>query len=169
MPKYPRDITGVKHTRLTPLSYAGSGKWLCRCDCGVEKPIATRHITNGKTRSCGCLASNDTEDSVWNRLWHEHKNNQDRGFGYLSYEEYKHWLQTHPNCVHCVTPPIEKRVKSTRKSVLAHGVDRIDSLLPYSLDNIQTSCKRCNRSKRNYSDTDFWDMCKRVALKHPTI
>jgi len=30
--------------------------WLCRCVCGVEKPIAAHSIYYGKTTSCGCYS-----------------------------------------------------------------------------------------------------------------
>lgn len=30
-------------------------RWLCKCECGVEKIIRQERISNGETRSCGCL------------------------------------------------------------------------------------------------------------------
>jgi hypothetical protein len=32
-----------------------NGKWLCQCDCGNMKHVATTHLKNGATRSCGCI------------------------------------------------------------------------------------------------------------------
>lgn len=29
--------------------------WLCRCDCGTEKLVVYNSLTNGYSRSCGCL------------------------------------------------------------------------------------------------------------------
>ena len=29
--------------------------WLCRCDCGVVKPVRSETLRNGKAKSCGCL------------------------------------------------------------------------------------------------------------------
>lgn len=39
------------------LSHATSNGlvWTCRCDCGNTKIIQTRQLSQGKTRSCGCL------------------------------------------------------------------------------------------------------------------
>lgn len=31
-----------------------SGKWLCRCRCGKEKPVQRSHLKAGVTKSCGC-------------------------------------------------------------------------------------------------------------------
>lgn len=28
--------------------------WLCRCDCGKERPVVATHLRKGLTRSCGC-------------------------------------------------------------------------------------------------------------------
>lgn len=50
--KYGRwTVTGVsvKGTKDTPR------RVLCRCDCGTEKLIVPSSLTNGKSRSCGCL------------------------------------------------------------------------------------------------------------------
>jgi hypothetical protein len=33
----------------------GRWNWLCKCNCGNYKIIASRHLINGKTLSCGCL------------------------------------------------------------------------------------------------------------------
>jgi hypothetical protein len=32
----------------------GSAYWLCRCDCGAEKPIRGTSLTGGDSFSCGC-------------------------------------------------------------------------------------------------------------------
>ena len=50
----PIDITGNKYGRLTVLSYAGSGKWLCRCECGNECTVRGWNLKSGSTVSCGC-------------------------------------------------------------------------------------------------------------------
>jgi hypothetical protein len=36
------------------LSKSGATKWMCRCDCGVERVILARGLTSGRSRSCGC-------------------------------------------------------------------------------------------------------------------
>ncbi len=54
------DLAGVRFGRLTALGTAGKtrgGKttWLCVCDCGVSKEIATSILMTGHAQSCGCL------------------------------------------------------------------------------------------------------------------
>src|SRR3990167_10099443 len=53
------DITGKRFSRLTVLRDAGVKNhkryYECRCDCGSVKTIQGGNITQGKSRSCGCL------------------------------------------------------------------------------------------------------------------
>lgn len=50
------DLTGQRFARLTAVEWLGFPKgWLCICDCGTKKRVATRHLRGGKTQSCGCL------------------------------------------------------------------------------------------------------------------
>lgn len=53
------DITGLRFGRLVVLKIvrrSTSVRWLCRCDCGVEKLIlGSSGLRSGGTKSCGCL------------------------------------------------------------------------------------------------------------------
>lgn len=40
----------------------GKSRWLCQCDCGNKKVVTGECLTRGKSRSCGCLAS-----EVWSK------------------------------------------------------------------------------------------------------
>lgn len=55
------DITGQRFGRLVAIQFKGveheSARWLCRCDCGVEKVVGASKLRSGNTRSCGCLAA----------------------------------------------------------------------------------------------------------------
>ena len=46
---------GLQFGRLLVIEWLPGHKYLCRCECGVEKEIDTHRLTPGKTRSCGCL------------------------------------------------------------------------------------------------------------------
>ena len=50
-----KDITGQKFNMLTAIKYAGNQKWLFLCECGNCKEIKTSAVTNGLTKSCGCI------------------------------------------------------------------------------------------------------------------
>ena len=53
MPAF-KDITGHRFGRLTAIRYLGNRTYLCRCDCGHEKPIARQSLVSGKSKSCKC-------------------------------------------------------------------------------------------------------------------
>lgn len=56
------DLTGKRFGKLVALSFIkhktkgsnNQSKWLCRCDCGVEKAVFRGSLLNGATTSCGC-------------------------------------------------------------------------------------------------------------------
>lgn len=45
------------------------------------------------------------------------------------------------------------------------GIDRVDSSLEYSIDNVKSCCKACNYMKRSYSYT-FWINHMRKIISH---
>ena len=56
-----RDLTGARYGKLLVVSMADNNgrftQWNCLCDCGNIAVVATAHLTNGHTKSCGCLRS----------------------------------------------------------------------------------------------------------------
>lgn len=54
-----KDLTGMTFGKLVVVSKAENiGKntaWLCRCDCGVERPMLTYNLLAKKSQSCGCV------------------------------------------------------------------------------------------------------------------
>lgn len=55
-------LVGQRFGRLVVIDLAGRAKgntarlWACKCDCGETTRVATRHLRNGHTSSCGCAA-----------------------------------------------------------------------------------------------------------------
>ncbi|QVY60931.1 hypothetical protein [Cytobacillus gottheilii] len=54
------DLTGERFGRLVVVKRVENidkgSRWLCKCDCGIEKVIRRVHLANGNTKSCGCLS-----------------------------------------------------------------------------------------------------------------
>lgn len=54
-------MIGHRFGRLTVLEKVDAGKYqykyLCQCDCGKQKVIASTSIRSGLTKSCGCIKS----------------------------------------------------------------------------------------------------------------
>lgn len=51
----PDPLIGHRVGRLTIISPADGGRYLCRCDCGNETLVLKSNLTREHTRSCGCL------------------------------------------------------------------------------------------------------------------
>lgn len=55
----------------------GNAKWLCKCDCGGQKVVASYALRTGRTQSCGCIKAeqnhaqgthHETNSPIY-RLW----------------------------------------------------------------------------------------------------
>ena len=42
----------------------GRVQWLCRCECGLEKPVISNHLLRGNSTSCGCLKNRNLVKNV---------------------------------------------------------------------------------------------------------
>jgi very-short-patch-repair endonuclease len=56
-PPYKKDITGKKYGDLIVISYSHTRNkakfWLCKCICGISKPVPTSSLLSGAVKSCG--------------------------------------------------------------------------------------------------------------------
>lgn len=41
--------------------------WLCRCDCGNEIKVNTRHLMRGTVKDCGCIPENSAREDRWQK------------------------------------------------------------------------------------------------------
>ena len=64
--------------------------WLCRCDCGKTKLIATANLSGGRTKSCGCL---EKESRFTHSLKHGHSK-----IGKIT-PEYRTWAHIKGRCL----------------------------------------------------------------------
>jgi hypothetical protein len=54
------DITGMRFSRLTAISYIGGSKWYCSCECGGSTTTKAGKLKSGHSKSCGCLGKEVT-------------------------------------------------------------------------------------------------------------
>jgi hypothetical protein len=47
-----KSLIGQKFERLTVVSYAGKGEWVCECECGKKIKVSSGNLK--KAKSCGC-------------------------------------------------------------------------------------------------------------------
>lgn len=48
-------VLGFSHTHNT------RAFWMCRCVCGIEKPVSGKHLRAGQVVSCGCMKGPKTQ------------------------------------------------------------------------------------------------------------
>lgn len=67
------NLSGKRFGRWTVLEYVGQMKWLCRCDCGTEKPVngssLRREITGGCIKCNPALGNRLTHGGSHSRLY----------------------------------------------------------------------------------------------------
>lgn len=88
------DRSGLRYSNLLVLSYAGQttgkkSKWLCRCDCGVEKEVSGANLQAGNATSCGCFGK-------------ERRREQITTHGDSNSPEFRTWTAIQTRC-HCKT------------------------------------------------------------------
>ena len=59
------DLKGQQFGRLTVISFAGTDKngkalWNCQCECGNKTTVRLDKLSNGETKSCGCIRREKT-------------------------------------------------------------------------------------------------------------
>ena len=65
-----KDLAGRRFGAWIALHYHGSDKgrgavWLCRCDCGEQRPVLSRSLIHGFSVSCGCQKKIDARMRFW--------------------------------------------------------------------------------------------------------
>lgn len=66
--------------------------WICKCDCGKEHQVRSASLISGKTRSCGCLYS-DEKYKRYGKRSNGWKGGRHKTGGYI-----KILMRNHPNC-----------------------------------------------------------------------
>lgn len=68
----------------------------------------------------------------------------------------------HNECHYCGrSPSTTRKARRMNGDLTYNGVDRIDNKSGYTLENVVTCCKICNRAKSDMSYTEFmeWIQC----------
>lgn len=163
------DLTGQQFGLITVLEKAKSltigGKlrsaWKCRCECGVEKDIATFYLMRGSCKSCGCkehVRYPIESMNIFHRFHTYMKNKAKRNKKEytLSVDDLKDIILL--DCHYCGAPPSNKfmqRLKGGNKFLTYSGLDRMDSTQGYIPGNCVPCCFICNSMKNNLSYPDF--------------
>ncbi|HBI37107.1 MAG TPA: hypothetical protein DDY71_05630 [Spirochaetia bacterium] len=163
-----KDLIGKTFNKLTVIEFAylknHSSYWYCKCNCESKKIVIVRgaQLTNGVTKSCGCLVKENNArrlnpgESAFNQLYRSyryHALKRDLSFD-LTKIEFKYIIDG--NCFYCGCKPLQiSSTKKTNGTYIYNGIDRIDNNEGYKLSNCVSCCKNCNIAKNNLSQFEF--------------
>lgn len=152
-PKF-KDLTGREFDKWTVLEFHsrtnGSTKWLCRCECGKEKPVTAGALRSGKSRSCKSCANfrhgkiNAPEYNSWKNMIGRCRNPAATGYdryGGRGITVCERWMKIENFLADMGTRPSPR-----------HSIERINNNLGYFPKNCywatpkqQSRNTRCNR------------------------
>lgn len=172
MPKKRGDLTGQVFFRVTALERvipACRGKdgrrrsyYRCLCECGTEWIVQGHSLVSGNTKSCGCLRADDLRVQKQRRPFGWLYNSVKRIAKYrglifeISYEDFLYFSSI-KDCHYCGKKLLWcAHSKNKSNEGYGHNLDRKDSSLGYTKDNIAVCCPRCNQSKSNTFSYEEW-------------
>lgn len=175
---------GQRFYNLTVISDTGESKpcaggskrlWLFRCDCGIEVIKTATEVKRGVIKSCGCKLSqlknnkrnpltgaflpfDDTEgQSCAEKVWKANHYSEDG----CPFETFL--LLSQQSCHYCgVLNSCSYINKRNNETFYYNGLDRKDSLLDHSPDNLVPCCKDCNMRKGAMGYQEFLGWIKRA-------
>jgi hypothetical protein len=149
-------------------------RYLCICECGVEKIVHAHKLLNGGSTQCKTCQSKTHSQIMSHHLGVGEVPgpyltrliagaNRKRTINvYLSIEDLENqWQVQNKRCA--LTGWALSLQRSDRDSSATASVDRIDSSEGYTPDNIQWVHKDINRLKNNYTEERFFEMCQAVV------
>lgn len=183
-------LVGRRFDRLVVMERArGTGRYLCRCDCGGSGLYNRGALLQGRVRSCGCFNREKKripgQESAW-RAWFRYLTSQAKRRGLpftLTDDEVRQLCQQ--TCTYCGSLPSpwegwkkaylrscsSKNTESpdldfaASKVILLNGLDRLDASLGYEPSNVTPCCWRCNTAKLDFSVEEFKAWVGRVHAR----
>ncbi len=150
-------------------------KWICKCECGLEKSILGTSLSAGKTKSCGCIQKSIVSKLKSTKKFEEIPLTYIRNIKsgakkrnlnvHITIEDiWKIYLNQNKKCYFTGLPIgfCDIRYKSGHISNSA-SLDRIDSSKDYMIDNCCLVYKDINFMKQNFPVDKFLNYCKLIV------
>jgi hypothetical protein len=167
------DLAGMRFGKLLVIEFVEynkhkNAKWRCVCDCGKEKITTATLLNQGQTRSCGCLNKNSLAamrkatikykgDAIQRRLYSHYKVNAKKRNLAFDLVEDEFYALISEKCFYCGAEAANHCRTAYIKDVLIYnGLDRVDPVKGYALDNVVPCCKTCNWAKQKMGLEEFY-------------
>jgi hypothetical protein len=155
-------ITGPK-TRIKSAYF-----YQCKCICGEENLLRFDHLLKSFNQSkCSCRLKKrcfktlPNNEAITNYILDTYQRNaRKRGIAWgLSLSHFRGLIKM--PCHYCGTEN-SCTTKKHKETYTHNGVDRLDNIIGYTVDNCVPCCKICNMAKFNLSLADFEDWMQRL-------
>jgi hypothetical protein len=162
IPRRPQysDLSGRRFGKLIVNSFSYQNDrqqayWLCNCDCGDTKIVKAAALNSGDTKSCGCLHKKRCGDISGHYFLNLFNHAKKRGIPF-NITILDMWQKFIKQKGLCPLSNIELHLDPHIKKNNTASLDRIDSSLPYTVDNIQWVHKVVNRMKWDMPEVEFF-------------
>jgi hypothetical protein len=180
-----RNLKGMKFGHLLvldvgPTLKCGNTTWICREEeTGIEKPVLSKHLIKGTTKSFSFAASKGKDHHQWTgfgkisgNYWNTLKRHAlSRKFEFSISIEYAWELYIKQN-MKCALSGFDIYFGETNNCPYTASLDRIDSLKGYTESNIQWVHGKVNIMKNKFPQDEFINFCKAITdnqnIKQPT-
>lgn len=177
------DLSGKRFGRLVAFRISHRSDynhifWLCSCDCGKEKSVDVIHLRSGHTKSCGCLVADTLKGNTHkprflgqnagpNAVFSKYRHGAvSRGLPFdLSVINVRALISS--NCAYCGSPPSNTMTFKKRHQFKYNGIDRLNNLSGYTVENCVPCCNACNHAKKTMSLSEFREFIERISSHLP--
>lgn len=152
--------------------------WRCECDCGNEKIALARGVRVGSIKSCGCyrgIASrnrfkNISCGDITGGFWYKIKKSAESRNKIFEITIEDAWNLFELQKKKCALSNLnlnfcykkQKNIGISNRNYFAPSLDRIDSNIGYTKNNIQWVCQEINMMKWKLSEEEFKFLCKKI-------
>jgi len=156
-----KDLIGKKFGKLTVIKRIGSTGnkdrlWLCKCNCGGLKEVATGRMTTGHVKSCGCLWKHAKGEANFYKLYRTYQQSAKRRKYPFNLTKGEFRYLTKQKCYYCGTLPNSSADRrASNGAYIYNGIDRLDNNIGYTFDNCVSCCKKCNIMKWDFTIDEF--------------
>lgn len=182
----PADLMGKRFGKLVVVDYLGSEYqrglsgtsiiWGCKCDCGGASATRGARLMTGRTKSCGCIGLSNLKAGGHNKLDEGlaaartlmfHYKRSAKARGHIWNIEPELFLElTSADCHYCGVSPFRVQhangQHNANGSYTYNGIDRIDSAMGYTPDNVRPCCWDCNSAKGKRTEQEFYEWATRL-------
>ena len=137
--------------------------WSCECECGNSVNASGAHLKNGDVQSCGCYRLSQLRQAICVPNAIRARSYVVSGYKKGAKERGLVWSLTNDEaitvaekpCHYCKIPPQRRECVSKKVEVELNGLDRKNSTVGYTLDNVVPCCSICNRAKSDMPYEEF--------------